>query len=153
MELSVAVDRPFDEVAAFMADFPFHLPRIGGGTLSLRQTSPGPVGLGSTFVSRMVILGFEVQISGAVTKWDWAHNILFSFTGAGTRSGLIRMTLEATPQGTRFTRLVEIEPRPAYKLLWWIAWPFMKHRSVAGNRRLKALLEAGGEPGRTTDAI
>jgi len=148
LELSVVVDRPFDEVVAWAADFPFQLPRLGGGTLSLRQTSPGPLGLGSTFVSRMVILGFEVQISGSITEWDWPHGALFSFRGAGTRSGSIRVTLEATPGGTKVVRIGEIEPRPAYKLLWWIAWPFMKRRSEAGNRNLKRLLEAGrGEPG------
>jgi carbon monoxide dehydrogenase subunit G len=151
-EVSVVVNRPFDEVAAFVADFPFNLPRLGGGTLSLRQTSPGPVGLGSTFQSRILILGFETRISGTVTELDWPHRAVFSFTGAGTRSGDIWMTLEATAEGTRFVRAVEVEPRRAYKLLWWIAWPFMKRRSEAGNRRLKRLLETGEtKPGESID--
>jgi hypothetical protein len=65
----------------------------------------------------------------------------------------ICMTLEATPEGTKLVRVLELEPKPTYKLLWWIAWPFMKRRSEAGNRRLERLLEAGAtEPGGQIDA-
>jgi carbon monoxide dehydrogenase subunit G len=152
-EVSVVVDRPFDEVVAFVSDFPFNLPRLGGGTLSLRQTSPGPAGLGSTFQSRIAILGFEVRLSLTLTELDWPNAAVLSFTGAGTRSGHIRMTLEATSEGTKFIRVLELEPKPTYRLLWWIAWPFMKRRSEAGNRRLKRLLETGvTEPGGQIDA-
>jgi len=148
MELSVVVDRPLAEVVAWASDFPFHLPRLGGGTLSLRQTSPGPPDLGSTLVSRLAILGLELQISGSITEWDWPHGAVFSFSGAGIRSGSVRVTMEATPEGTKLTRSVDLEPKRAYRLLWWIAWPFMKRRSEAGNRRLKRLLEARAtEPG------
>jgi hypothetical protein len=62
------------------------------------------------------------------------------------------MTLDATEQGTRFVRAVDVDPKPAYKLFWWIAWPFMRRRSEAGNLRFKQLLESGEtEPGGSID--
>jgi carbon monoxide dehydrogenase subunit G len=40
---SIAIDRPPDEVWAFLTDF-FNSPRVRPGALALRRTSPGPLG-------------------------------------------------------------------------------------------------------------
>jgi len=62
------------------------------------------------------------------------------------------MTFDPTTEGTRFVRAVELDPKPAYRMVWWIAWPFLRRRSEAGNRRLKQLLESGEtEPGGSID--
>jgi len=140
-ETSVVVNRPIDEVWAFLAD-PFNLPRVTG-FLALRQTSPGPPGLGSTYRARGMILGFEVQISGAITEWDPPHTMAISVMGAGFRSGSLRLALEPAAAGTKVVRLSELEPRSTHKLLYWIAWPFIARRSRATDRNLKRLLEAG----------
>lgn len=71
-EMRVTIRRPIEEVWAFMADL-FNMPRLRGVTLAIRQTSPGPIGLGSTVQSRAAILGFETGWSGAITEWDPPH--------------------------------------------------------------------------------
>jgi len=141
-ETTVMVNRPIDEVWAFMTD-PFNVPRFGSMTLGFRQTSPGPVGLGSTGQGRMVILGFETRISVTVTEMDPPHTFAFSMTGAGIRSGSLRQTLEATADGTKVVRVAELEPRPALNLLFWIIWPLMTRRMDATIPKIKRFLEAG----------
>ena len=68
---SAVVDRPIDEVCAVLLDF-FNAPRIGRreGLLAIRQTSRGPIGVGSTYSERRVILGFETRLMARITEWD-----------------------------------------------------------------------------------
>jgi uncharacterized protein YndB with AHSA1/START domain len=141
IETSVVVDRPIDAVWAFLTE-PFNMPRLGGSWLGTRLTSPGPIGLGTTFEGRLTILGFETRIGGTITGWEPPHAVAISVIGAGG-SGSISGTLESTATGTKVVRTVEIEPRPAFKLPWWIALPFMRRRQHASDQRLKRLLEAG----------
>jgi hypothetical protein len=52
------INRPIDEVWAYLTDW-FNTPGMGGyAALGLRQTSPGPTGVGSTLQGRNVFLGF-----------------------------------------------------------------------------------------------
>lgn len=140
-ETSVVVNRPIDEVWAFMLD-PFNMPRIGGGRLAFRVTPPGPLGLGSTFQGRMVILGFETRVSGAFTEWDPPRAFAISLTGAGIQSASFRQTNEATADGTKIVRMIETEPRPAFRPLWWIIGPWFRRREDAAIQNIKRLLEA-----------
>jgi carbon monoxide dehydrogenase subunit G len=141
-ESSVIVNRPIDEVWEFMTD-PFNVPRFGTMTLGFRQTSPGPVGLGTTGQGRIVILGFETRISVTVTEMDPPHTFAFSMTGAGIRSGSLRQTLEATADGTKVVRVSEFEPQGMLKLLWPIVGPFVRRRMDAADPKIKRFLEAG----------
>lgn len=139
-ETSVVVNRPVDEVWAFMTD-PFNVPRLGGGTLALRQTSPGPMGLGSTLQGRRVILGLETRMSGAITEWDPPRTVTISFVAAGG-SRSFRGALEPTLDGTKVVRVIEFEPQPILKLLWPIVGPFFRREWDAATQNFKRLLEA-----------
>lgn len=141
-ESSVVVNRPIEEVWAFMTD-PFNLPRIGSGTLGVRVTAPGPIGVGTTGHMRVVIFGLEARVGGAITEWDPPHAVAFSVKGAGLRSFSLRATLESTADGTKVVRVLEYEPRPAFKLFWWIALPFLRRSAHAHNQNFKRLLESG----------
>lgn len=142
-ETSVVINLPLEEVWAFTKDLFFNLPRGSGWALVIRQTSPGPIGVGTTFQQRVVILGFEARLSGVFTEWEPLHSLTFSLTGAGLRSGFIRATTEATADGTKLVGVIEFEPRPAFKPLWWIAWPFLKRRWDVATPNVKRLFEAG----------
>jgi hypothetical protein len=142
-ESSVVVNRPIDEVWAFATNF-FNYPRAGG-FLKLRQTSPGPMALGSTFQGRARFLGLERRIEGTVTEWDPPHVLAFAFSvaGMGIRSYSMRGTLEATTDGTRISRVSELEPRPTLRPLWWILLLYLRHRRMkATDQQLKRVLEA-----------
>ena len=142
IESTVTVNCPIEEVWAFMAD-PFNIPRVGPAMLALRQTSPGPTGVGSVWEGRMVFLGSERRITAVVTEWDPPRAGAFSWRVAGMGSGSICLTLEATAEGTKVVRVVELEPRGFWKLLSPIVGPLFRRRGNADSRNIKRPLEAG----------
>lgn len=148
-ESSVVIDRPLEEVWTFLVDF-FNAPRMGGGRLRVRVTSPGPVGLASSIQQRVVILGFETSIDTVVTEWDPPHAIAHSTSSTATTGpirGTFRTSLERTPGGTKVVRMAEMEPRGILRrLLWPILWPLLVPRIDAQTRNLKRLLESSGPP-------
>ena len=138
---SVVVDRPIDVVWAAVIDF-FNAPRIGRreGILVVRQTSPGPLGVGSNLSSRRVILGFETKLTSRVTEWDPPHVVASTMEGRPFRSFVSRFTLEAGPAGTTVVSTIEMELRPALKLLWPIVGPFVRRRRRAAFKDLNEIL-------------
>ena len=99
--ITVVIDRPIAEVWTFSNDV-FNAPRLGGLSLAFRQTSKGPMELGSTFEGRVMILGFETRMTGAITEWDPPHASTATFAVRPLRSASIRETLETVAEGTRF---------------------------------------------------
>lgn len=140
-ETSVVVDRPIEEVWAFLTD-PFHMARYGIGTLGARLDPPEPIRVGTTFRGRAAFLGFEGKISAVITECDPPR----AFTSSGRVMGLAlsrRTTLEATADGTRVVRATEYHPGSASKLVWWIVEPLARRREDDVARAIKKLLEAG----------
>jgi ligand-binding SRPBCC domain-containing protein len=141
-EHTVVIDRPIDEVWAFLTDW-FNTPRMGGyAALGLRQTSPGPMGVGSTLQGRNVILGFETRLNHTITEWDPPHTFADTMEGWPFRSLSQRGTLEAIGDGTRLVVSTEFELRPALRLLWPFLGPFVRRKMRAGVLGLQRLLEA-----------
>jgi hypothetical protein len=141
-ENSVTVDRPIEEVWARVMDF-FNAPRLGRreGLLSMRLTSPGPMGVGSTYGERRVILGFETRLTARVTEWDPPNAVAVTMEGGPFRSLVDRFTLEASPDGTRVAESGEFELRPILKPLWLVIGRFILGRRHAAFRDLKSTLE------------
>jgi hypothetical protein len=121
----------------------FNTPRMGGyAALGLRQTSPGPTGVGSTLQGRNVILGFETRFNHTITEWDPPHAFADNMEGRPVRSLSQRGTLETIGDGTRLVVSTEMELRPALKLLWPFLGPFVRRKMRAGIEGLPRLLEA-----------
>jgi len=141
-EDTVVIDRPIDEVWAYLTDW-FNTPRMGGyAALGLRQTSPGPTGVGSTLQSRNVILGFETRLNQTVTEWDPPHTFAVTIEGRPFRSLSQRGTLEAVGDGSRLVLSTEFELRPALRLLWPFLGPFARRKMRTGVQGVKRLLES-----------
>jgi ligand-binding SRPBCC domain-containing protein len=141
-ESGTDVNRPIDEVWAFLTDW-YNTPRLSGsGTIGLRQTSLGPMGVGSTLQGRRVILGFETRNTYECTEWDPPRAVTTTMEGKPFRSFVSRVTLEPTAEGTRAIAKVDFE------LLWWMqplypfVGPMLKRRWKASFARIKAVLEA-----------
>ncbi|MFQ5919091.1 MAG: SRPBCC family protein [Thermoplasmata archaeon] len=142
VETSVVVKRPIDEVWAFLTDT-FNVPRFGGkAVLGFRQTSPGPIGVGTTYEGRVVLFGLERRASGVITEWDPPHTVVYSLRAGILRDGFLRLTLETTSDGTRVVRVGEYNVRGIWRLLFAIARPFFGRWLRAENQNLKRLLEA-----------
>jgi ligand-binding SRPBCC domain-containing protein len=141
-EDKVVIERPIDEVWAFMTDL-FNTPRMGGyAALGLRQTSPGPLGVGSTLQGRNVILGFETRLNHRVTEYDPPNTFADTMDARPFRSLAQRVTLRATPAGTEMAVSTEFELRPALRLLWPVVRPFVARKMRAGMLSAKRVIES-----------
>ena len=142
LEDSLVIDRPIDEVWAYLTDW-FNTPRMGGyAALGLRQTSPGPTGVGSTLQGRNVFLGFETRLNHTVTEWDPPNAFADTMQGRPFRSLTQRGTLEAIGNRTRLVVSTDFELRPALKLLWPLLGPLVRRKMRTGIQGLQRLLEA-----------
>lgn len=138
----VLIDRPIDEVWAFLTDW-FNTPRLGGySALGLRQTSPGPLGVGSTLQGRNVILGIETRLNHRFTEWAPPHSFADTIEGRPFRSLVQRGTFESTVTGTKLIVTTEFELRQPLKLFWPIIQPFARRKMLAGMRQMKEVMEA-----------
>jgi Polyketide cyclase / dehydrase and lipid transport len=140
-QFSVIIDRPIEELWAVFLDL-FSAPRLPGGSMSLRQTSPGPMGLGTTIQARRVILGFETRLIERITEWDPPHAMTATIEGRPFRSMSERVTLEAVPEGTRVHETLDGELVPALRLIWPLIGPFVRRQRQGQFRALKAKLES-----------
>lgn len=136
------VDRPIDEVWAFLTDL-FNAPRLWGRRLlGLRQTSPGSAGVGSTFQGRMVIYGFETRVTLVVTEWDPPHAVAFSGILRPFGPTVARWALEPASDGTKMTRSADFELRGPLKFVWPLLTPLMGGGMRDASRNLKQFIEA-----------
>lgn len=137
----MVIDRPIDELWAVMVDL-FNTPRLPGGSMAIRQTSPGPMGLGSIFEGRRIVLGFETRITEKVIEWDPPHLLAATIETRAFRL-VERFTLVAGPDGTTCTDALDIELLQPLKLIGPLIMPFLRRQRTGQMRDTKVLLEAG----------
>ncbi len=142
LEESVIVDRPITDVWASIANL-FDAPRLWGPTvLGMRQTSPGPLGLGATMRGRMVVLGFETPMDVVINEWNPPHGFALSIAMRPFRPGVSRYALEAVGNGTKLTRSADVALRGPLNVIWPAFRPLMKRGMRNASRNLKRFIEA-----------
>ena len=87
-----------------------------------------------------MILGFETRLTARITEWDPPHLVASTMEGRPFRSFVSRFTLEAGPDGTTLVSSIDMELKPALKLLWPIIGPFIRRRRRAAFGDVDALL-------------
>ena len=142
LEESVEVDRSIEEVWAGIANL-FDAPRLWGPRiLGMRQTSPGPPGVGTTVRGRMVMLGFETRLDVVITEWDPPHGLVMLMSGRPFGSVDTRYTLETVGKGTRLTRSGEIDGHGAMRVILPLLRPLLMHGMHDASRSLKKFIES-----------
>lgn len=66
--------------------------------------------------------------------------------GRPFRSFVDRVRLEVTAEGTKLTDTIDMELRPALKLIWPLIGPFMRRQRTQQVRALKKKLESEATP-------
>jgi class 3 adenylate cyclase len=140
-EMTVDIDRPIQVVWEWVNDW-FNIPRLRGQALVFRQTSPGPIGMGTTYEGRVMILGFETRVRGSIVEWNPPYVSAADVEARPLKSFKARETLEETSNGTRLVRSMEIEPRWFYRLLWPILGPPIVRRWRVATDNIKTMLES-----------
>ena len=139
-ENTVTIRRPAEDVFAFLADFE-NVPRWNHAIESTTKTSPGPVGVGSTYRQirsepKRSEEGFEVTVFEPTRRLAIDGEI-------GPFHARVDYRLEPIEGATRLTNAVELEPASAVsKLLAPFAGSRIKTAVGENLDALKRILEA-----------
>ena len=137
---TIVINRPAEDLWAVFLDL-FNAPSLPGSSFSVRQTTPGPLALGSILRARRVILGFETVLIQRITEFDPPQALTASIEGRPFRSMVDRWTLEPVAGGTKLTETLDMELVPALRLLWPLIGPFQRRQRAQQVRDLKVKLE------------
>ena len=140
-ESSLVINCPIDKVFAYLAD-------ISRGTVwqselvEAKQTSSGPVGVGTTISEVRRILGRNLETSFTITEFVPDCRLEFKST-----SGPIPMrayfSLEESSGGAKVTMVMEAELTGVFKMTEPLVVSSAKRQMDADIARLKEIMEAG----------
>ena len=124
LDLSVAIDRPVEEVFAFIRDIDKQ--RHGDRVASIEKVTPGSIRVGTQYRERVRMpFGRQGELLIEITKLDPPHQLSTRFQGP-VMHGEIAYTLTPSDQGTHLHQLERIS------YTGW-AWP----ANVLGRRPLR----------------
>jgi carbon monoxide dehydrogenase subunit G len=140
-ENTVTIRRSPKDVFAFLADFE-NIPTWNYAIVETKKTSPGPVGVGTTYRQLRSIPstseeGFQVTVFEPISRLE-VHGDIGPFTAT------ISYLLAPTDDGTRLTNVVDLESASgALRLAAPLAASRVKAAVAANLDMLKQLLETG----------
>ena len=138
---SIEIERPADEVFAFVSEFPNN-PRWQRGQRSCRWTSDPPLRVGSTYDQHARFLGRDMVNAFRVVELEPGRSVTFT-SESGTFPLTITRTVEPLGAGrSRFTEHVRGEPGGFFRIAEPLLRPLVKATIKRDFPRLKALLEA-----------
>jgi carbon monoxide dehydrogenase subunit G len=137
---SVMVNRPVEEVWDFIGSFE-NTTRWSRGVLEARQTSDGPLGVGSTLQTVVKAFGRRRTADYLVTEYEPNHAFAFEVT-SGPMTSRARYSVEPAGAGTRLTASGEAQATGLYKLLAPVLVRTLERHSQDDLTNLKRILEA-----------
>lgn len=142
IEHSVVIHRPIEEVFAYVAR-PENTPNWQSGMLESRQTSPGPMGVGTIFTEVRQMMGRAMEQTMEVTAYE--PNRQWSFKSIkATVSHEAHLTFESISGGTQVNLTSLARPNGLLKLAMPIISRQLKKEFVSDFENLKQLLEGRG---------
>ena len=138
-EKSIIINRPVEEVWKFFGNVE-NVPKWDRGVLEARQTSEGPIGVGSTAQTRRQLLGW--QRIGKLRISEYVPNKIISLQGSlGSMTAQIRYAFEPVEGGTRMTGTSEVELGGLWKLITPILTPMLERDGREDMANIKRLIE------------
>ena len=116
VERTIIVERPVEKVFAFLTDM--HKVKLWLPVENIRQTSSGPMRVGSTFVQDAQFLGQRFRATSVVTHYEPPHVFGLKIQGPFSLMLINSMHCEPTSTGGTKLRMVgEADPGPAIMLM------------------------------------
>ncbi len=138
-ENTVTIQRPAEEVFAFLADFE-NIPMWNYAIEETSKASAGPVGVGTRYRQTRSVPGRSVE-DFEVTVFEPARRLAIQGQ-IGPFRARIGYVLEAAAGATRLVNKVELDPSPAaLRLLAPLATPKIKAAVAQNLCKLKLVLE------------
>ena len=140
IKASVHIRRSPEEVFAYLSNFENN-PKWQSGMVSAKFTSPGPLGIGSTYSQEARFLGRPVLSEFEVLEYEPGRRVKITSTSGTFPITVTRFVEPDEDGGSRVSAVVEGDASGVYRL----AEPILKsmvQRSVQGDyERLKRVLE------------
>ncbi len=106
IETRVVIDRPIEEVFEFVSDVENN-PLWQSSVIKGRQTSPGPLGVGTTIITISRYLGLRIKTDWTVVEYEPNKNyVAKSISGRGQAKGA--WAFEPMANGTCVTLVAEM---------------------------------------------
>ena len=139
-DVSITIKRPVEDVFAAFSNIE-NGPKWQSGTLEAKQTSPGPIGVGTTTRSVNTILGRRIEFDHEITEFEpnrkWAGR-----SKSGPFPVQTSVTFEPFEGGTRVNQTLEAEPGGFFKLAEPLLVTMTKRQFQSSLANLKDLMEA-----------
>ena len=139
-DISVTIKRPVEDVFAVVSN-PENAPKWQSGTLEAKQTSPGPIGVGTTTRSVSTVLGRRIEFEFEVTEFE-PNRKQAGRSKSGPFPVQASTTFEPIEGGTRVNQTVEAEPGGFFKLAEPLLVTMTKRQFQSNLDNLKDLMEA-----------
>jgi carbon monoxide dehydrogenase subunit G len=141
LDLSTLVDRPMQDVFAFLSN-PLNLPKWQSMIANIEQVTPGAVGVGSKYKVAAEMMGRKID--GLMEVTTFAPPDKFGFTNqAGPMQVNITVTLKPVGTGAKIALHAEGNPGGVFKIAEGILANQVKSQMEANLAKLKSVLEAG----------
>jgi len=140
LEQSVVINRPIEEVFAFVSDFE-KSPQWMSELVEAKQTSEGPVGVGTTYTAVANPLGRRAESTQEVVEYELNRKFAYKST-SGPVASKDNYTFESVAGGTKVTRAIEAEMGGFFKLAEPLVVRMMRRQFETNFAILKDLLEA-----------
>ena len=137
---SVVINRPVDAVFAFVTDFnkvPLWMP-----VSNLRQTSEGPIGVGSTFAQSVEIFGQRFDGVIQITSYEPTRAFAFKVVQGPFPLANSMTFVPLDANRTNLTMVGEAEPGKVLKMAGPLLGPMVKKQLETQVSTLKRLLES-----------
>jgi uncharacterized protein YndB with AHSA1/START domain len=117
----VTIDRPIEEVWRFMSDFS-NTPKWSPDIVEMTQTSPGPLGVGTTLLIRHP----KQSLAGRVTEFEPDRSFVFEVTSGPARGTRVGYSMERIERNTRLVYSFDFKLEGFYRLFG----PFVTGRAT-----------------------
>ena len=139
-EASVTIDRPVEDVFAFVSD-PENDEQWASGVSDVAKTSEGPPGVGTTYRGVIRFLGQRVEWTSEVTKYQPSEAVAFRVSGGPLQLDET-VTFEPVGGGTKVDVVYEGDPGGLFELGSRVVVRMWQSQMEGDLAKLKALLEA-----------
>lgn len=141
VEVSIQIQRPAEEIFAFISDFA-HNPDWQSGMVSCRFTSEGPLRVGSTYVQEARFMGRTIESTFEVLEYDPGHMVKTASTGGSFPISFQRI-VEAQPDGSALvSAIITGDATGFYKLAEPLMAPMVKRQIEGDYANLKRIMES-----------
>ena len=137
-EQTVVIDRPIEEVFAYVTD-QTNTPSWQAGLVEVKRTTASPIGVGTKHTFVRNFMGRRMEADNEYVAYE--PNRLVTFRTTSGPPLVASYLFDAVPDGTRLTSRVELQGAGLFGLLEPVIGAGLRREMKAALPALKALLE------------